>query len=446
MKKLFAALAACVAVLGMGAAAASADSITWGVNDDAGKYEKGVGLFWSTLLSVGMTSDTVTLRWDETSASGFEGSEADFVAPSLAAAQAAGVKVTFDVYPRHSAALSDPANAAKFAAWVKGLAQSYPSVTEFVVMNECNTSLFTSPQYDGGQNVSAARCGAFLAAAYDQLKSVNPGIFVWGLGLSPRGNPVPTDGSSPRATNPIDWLAFLGQWYHQSGRAAPLMDGVDIHPYPIPQSLPFETGYNDPTAFSVTNLSRVYSAFYTAFNGTGQKTVGPGRLPVSLNEVGIQTTPTPAVAGQYTGSENAADQGVDGTTGTEAYQAAWYTKLVDFALCDADITKVNIFKLIDESVLEGWQSGLFFQGYVAKASAAAFKAEVTKTAGKCPTGAASYFTPSGSTTSTKGKPTTPPGQSTGKTKGKPTTPPGQSTGKTKGKPTTPPGKEKGKKK
>lgn len=407
MKKLFAALAACVVVLGLGASTASADNITWGVNDDAGKYEKGVGLFWSSLLGVGMTSDTVTLRWDETTASGFDGSEADFLAPSLAAAQAAGVKVTFDVYPRHSAALSDPANAAKFAAWVKGLAQSYPFVTEFVVMNECNTSLFTNPQYDGGQNVSAPRCGAFLAAAYDELKSVNPGIFVWGLGLSPRGNPVPTDGSSPRATNPIDWLTFLGQWYRASGRSAPLMDGVDIHPYPIPQSLPFETGYNDPTAFSVTNLPRVYQAFFTAFNGTGQKTVGPGRLPVSLNEVGIQTTPSAAVAGQYTGSENAADQGVDGTTGTEAYQATWYTKLVDFALCDADISKVNIFKLVDESALEGWQSGLFYQGYVAKASAAAFKAEVVKTAGKCPTGSASYFAPSGSGTSAvkpKGKP------------------------------------------
>ena len=426
MKKFLAALAAGVAVLGLGAATASADNITWGVNDDAGKYEKGVGAFWSTLLGVGMTSDTITLRWDETSASGFEGSEADFVAPSLAAAQAAGVKVTFDVYPRHSTALADPANAAKFATWVAALAQAYPYVKEYVVMNESSTSLFTNPQYANGQNVSAAECGAFLAAAYDALKSVDPGIFVWGLGLSPRGNPVPTDGSSPRATNPVDWLNFLGKWYRGSGRTSPLMDGLDVHPYPIPQNLPFETGYGDPTSFSVTNLPRVYQAFYSAFSGTGQKTVGPGRLPVSLNEVGIQTMPSPAVAGQYTGSENSADQGVDATTGTEAYQAIWYTKLIDFALCDADVTKVNIFKLVDESALEGWQSGLFYQGYVAKASAAAFKAEVAKTAGKCPTGAAAYFAP------------TAPGQSTGKTK--PPTSPGQSTGKTKP-PAAPAGKK-----
>ena len=49
------------------------------------------------------------------------------------------------------------------------MAKSYPYVKEFVVMNECNTSLFTNPQYAGGKNVSAPECGAFLAAAYDAL-------------------------------------------------------------------------------------------------------------------------------------------------------------------------------------------------------------------------------------------------------------------------------------
>jgi len=397
LKKILAASAVFMAILCFGAARASANNIVWGVNDDAGKYEKGVGPFWSTLRGVGMTSNTVTLRWDETSASGFDGVDQAFVAPSLAAAQAAGVSVTFDVYPRHSAALSDPSNAGRFAAWVRQLAQMYPYVKEYVVMNECNTSLFTNPQYAGGANVSAPECGAFLAAAYDALKSVDPSIFVWGLGLSPRGNPVPTDGSSPRATNPIDWLGFLGQWYRQSGRSAPLMDGLDVHPYPIPQNLPFETGYADPTAFSVTNLPRVYQAFYTAFSGTAQPTVGPGRLPVSLNEVGIQTVPSAAVAGAYTDAENSSGQGVDATTGTEAYQAAWYTKLIDFSLCDADIAKVNIFKLVDEVSLAGWQSGLFYQGYVPKQSAADFKSELARTGNRCPSGSAAYWSPAGTT-------------------------------------------------
>jgi hypothetical protein len=360
-----------------------------------------------------MSSNTMTLRWDETSTNGFVGTEADFVSPALAAAQLAGVNITFDVYPRHSAALADPGNAARFAAWVAGLAVAYPYVKEYVVMNECNTSLFANPQYAGGRNVSASRCGSFLAAGYDALKAVDKSIFVWGLGLSPRGNPVPTNGQDTRATDPMDWLTFLGQWYRQSGRSAPLMDGLDIHPYPIPQNLPFEAGYQDPSSFSVTNVDRVYNAFYWAFKGTAQPTVGPGRLPVSLNEVGIQTTPSTAVSAQYTGSENATTQGVAGLTATETYQADWYRKLIDFTLCDADITKVNIFKLVDESDLAGWQSGLFYQGYIPKASATVFKAEVDKTAGKCQTGAAKYFTPSA-------KPVTPGAKPAAKAVPKPT--------------------------
>ena len=390
MQRAVAALAAALAALGIAAAAASADSIVWGVNDDAGKYQQGAGPFWTTLRSVGMTSDTMTLHWDETTADGFEGEEASLVAPALDAAAAAAVNVTFDVYPRHSSALASPVNASRFATWVAGLAQAYPQVREFVVMNECNTSLFANPQYVAGKNVSAARCGGFLAAAYDALKAVDPTIFVWGLGLSPRGNPVPIDKSSPRATNPVDWLRFLGTWYRASGRAKPLMDGLDLHPYPIPQSLSFESGYPGRTSFSVTNLPRAYQAFYDAFNGTRQPTVGPGRLPVSLNEVGIQTTPNPAVASAYNGFENG--EGV-AETGSEAYQAEWYRKLVDFSLCDADVTRVNIFKLVDETSLQGWQSGLFFAGFVPKLSAAAFTDELTATAGLCPTGDAAYFVP-----------------------------------------------------
>jgi len=390
MTRLLVSLLLSTAALGLGAATASADDIVWGVNDDAGKYQVGDGTFWTTLHGVGMTSDTMTVRWDETTASGFDGNDEQLLGPALDAATAAGVNVTFAVYPRHSSALSAPVNASRFAAWLSKLAQTYPQVRDYAVMNECNTSLFVNPQYVIGKNVSAARCGIFLAAAYDALKAVDPTLVVWGLGLSPRGNPVPTDGSSPRATDPVDWLGFLGQWYRHSGRSLPLMDGLDVHPYPIPQRIPFETGYSSPTAFSVTNLPRAYQALYTAFRGTPQPTVGPGRLPVSLNEVGIQTVPPPALASSYTGFENGA--GV-AATGTEAYQANWYRKLVDFALCDADVKKVDIFKLVDETALEGWQSGLFYVGYVPKLSSTMFAAELARTAGTCPTGDAAYFVP-----------------------------------------------------
>jgi len=259
-------------------------------------------------------------------------------------------------------------------------------------MNECNQDLFVNPQSKHGRNLSAARCGAFLAAGYDALKKVSPGNFVWGLGLSPRGN-RPDKHDRP-STDPIDWLGFLGNWYRSSGRKLPLMDGLDLHPYPIPQSLPFATGYQNPRSFSVANLPRVYAAFYRAFNGTAQPTVGLlGRLPVQLNEVGIQTSS----AGRpgYTGVETAAGAlgGLRPPYDTERYQAKWYMQLVDFAECDADVHSVNLFKLIDETSRAGWQSGLYYAGWVPKRSAGAVKNEIDRVDGQCPNGRPSYWAP-----------------------------------------------------
>jgi hypothetical protein len=394
MQMLVAALAALVTALVLGASQARADDVSWGVNDNAGLYEGGGDRFWSTMDRLGLTTNTITLRWDETVKGGLSPSDAENLPPALDAADAAGVTVEFDVYPRHAGELADPRGPRRFAAFLTTLARTYPDVTQYVVMNECNQDLFVNPQSRRGRNLSAARCGAFLAAGYDALKKVSSDNFVWGLGLSPRGN-RPSKRDHP-STDPIDWLGFLGHWYRTSGRKRPLMDGLDLHPYPIPQSLPFATGYQNPRSFSVANLPRVYAAFFRAFDGTAQATVGLlGRLPVQLNEVGIQTSS--AHRAGYTGVETAANAlgGLRPPYDTERYQARWYTQLVDFAECDADIHSVNLFKLIDESSRAGWQSGLYYTGWIPKRSAAAVKNEIAYVDGVCPSGRPSYWAPLG---------------------------------------------------
>src|SRR5262249_17053792 len=150
---------------------------------------------------------------DETAAGGLAPTDAADLPKALAAAKTAGVAIEFDVYPRHARELSDPNGPKRFAAFLRTLATTYPDVTHYLVSNECNQDLFGNPQSSRGRNVSAARCGPFLAAGYDALKAVSPGIFVWGLGLSPRGNaPSKKQASSP-STDPIDWLGYLGKWY-----------------------------------------------------------------------------------------------------------------------------------------------------------------------------------------------------------------------------------------
>jgi hypothetical protein len=392
MHRLVAALAVLVLALALGASRASADGVSWGVNDNTGLYEAGGDTFWSTMDNLGLTTNTITLRWDETLPGGLSPADAGDLPSALMAAALAGVTIEFDVYPRHAGELADPHGPKRFAAFLTSLSRAYPEVTQYVVMNECNQDLFVNPQSKHGRNLSAARCGAFLAAGYDALKKVSPDNFVWGLGLSPRGN-RPDKHDHP-STDPIDWLGLLGTWYRASGRKLPLMDGLDLHPYPIPQSLPFATGYQNPRSFSVANLPRVYAAFYRAFSGTAQATVGLlGRLPVQLNEVGIQTTS----AGHpgYTGVETAAGAlgGLRPPYDTERYQAKWYMQLVDFAECDADVQSVNLFKLIDETSRAGWQSGLYYAGWVPKRSAGAVKNEIERVDGRCPTGRPQYWAP-----------------------------------------------------
>ena len=105
------------------------------------------------------------------------------------------------------------------------------------------------------------------------------------------------------------------------------MNGLDFHPYPIPQSLPIAIGYRNANDASIANLARIYQAFYNGFAGSTQRTIGKqpgGGLPVSLNEMGIQTDEV-GVPG-YSGVEVSATGagGVDGKTATQAYQAAYY--------------------------------------------------------------------------------------------------------------------------
>jgi hypothetical protein len=374
-----------------------------GVNDDAGKYEAGTSWFYPTMAVSGLRVNAITLRWDEYSPTAI--ADQPLIEQAIDRAAASGVSVELAIYPLHSQAFTNGARCRpsanpeacgstariqQFAAWAATVADTFPTVREYVVMNECNQPLFVNPQWDtSGQNQSAAICGRALAAAYDALKGVSPGIQVWGVGLSPRGNDRPAAASNS-STTPVTFLGALGKWFRafalKTGRTAPLMDGFDFHPYPVPQSLPFAIGYGDVRSASVSNLPRVYQAFYEAFNGTPQRTIGKqkgGGLPVSLSETGVQTGTLGRFG--YTGSEVSATSagGVLGRYATEDYQATWYRQMLDLVACDPNVSVVNIFHLVDEVNLAGWQSGLYYADETPKRSAAVVRDWLARTGGGC---------------------------------------------------------------
>ena len=410
MNKLWVALAAAGAALIVAGTATA--NLSVGVNDDAAKDPTVAPWFYSTMQSVGLKIDTLTVLWDETAPADIPAAEA--VDTAIANAEADGVTIELDLYPAHSMALtggkrcvpsSDPescgdtARIQQFAAWAASVAQRFPDVTQFVVMNECNQPRFVNPQWDrAGTNQSAEICGRALAAAYDAIKASSPGDFVWGVGLSPRGNDSP-QATSNSSTKPVTFLGALGTWFRsfvqKTHRTRGIMDGFDYHPYPVPQTQPFTRGYADAKEASVTNLPRIYQAFYNAFNGTPQRTIGQqvgGGLKLSLNETGIQTSSSGRSG--YTGVEVSATSagGVTGSFATPDYQAGWYRAMLNLLACDPNVAFVNIFHLIDEQSLAGWQSGLYYDDETPKKSAQIVRSWVAATGGTC-TGIVHPWTP-----------------------------------------------------
>ncbi len=404
MRKLVAALVFLAVVVPCSASA----TLIVGINDDA-RYETTVPTFFMpTMQADGLKTNALTMRWDDTQPSSVDPDLSGYIGSVITAAQSAGVTVELDLYPLHSQAFTggkkcapsanplscgDPTKIAQFAAWVTAVARTFPTVHQFIVMNECNQPLFVNPQWGTtGLNQSAAICGRALAAAYDALKSVSPANFVWGVGLSPRGNDAP-NAASNSSTTPVKFLGYLGAWFKSfaavTHRKAPLMDGLDFHPYPVPQSLAFATGYANVRDASISNLSRIYQAFYNGFVGTPQRTIGQqkgGGLPVSLNEMGIQTDA--GTRPGYVGTEVSANAagGMVGSYATEAYQATYYKQMLTLLSCDPNIRVINLFRLVDEPNLAGWQSGLYWVGTtgpIAKQSAGVVAGWLTRTGGKC---------------------------------------------------------------
>ena len=199
---------ACLVCDARACTATAAADLRVGVNDDAGKYESGASWFYpddgvdrparerdhAALGRVRADRDRRPSTHDRAGDRARAGERRHGRARHLSAALAG-------VHERRRAARRRRTR--RRAATRRGssssprgrrrVARTFPSVREFIVMNECNQPLFVNPQWDtAGQNQSAAICGRALAAAYDALKGVERREFVWGIGLSPRGNDKPS--------------------------------------------------------------------------------------------------------------------------------------------------------------------------------------------------------------------------------------------------------------
>lgn len=268
--------------------------------------------------SAGLRAIRVDVPW----APGASQPVADALAPYQSAARAAvltGIRLIVDVVPAQAPA--DDAARAELASFAAGLATALPTVKDFVVGSEPNRD--EQPQaYE-----------ALLAAVYDALKSVDPGITVLGGALGPVGQDA------------LGFLQAMGAAYRASGRTQPIMDELDLHVYGASSVQP-------PVAV-LPSYAKLARALGKAFDGTAQT---GSSLPIVYDQYGVQTQPPPAKSGLYTdaGSPLAADA-VD-----EATQGADYAQALAIAFCQPDVVGFLFFHTVDDADLAGWQSGLFY--------------------------------------------------------------------------------------
>jgi hypothetical protein len=88
-----------------------------------------------------------------------------------------------------------------------------------------------------------------------------------------------------------------------------------------------------------------------------------------VDEAGYQAQVRSDKAGYYSGTENV--KLLD-----DATQGKYYAQLISMVSCDPNIALLNLFHLVDERLLAGWQSGLELVDGTPRASYATVKAAV----------------------------------------------------------------------
>src|SRR2546429_280309 len=213
------------------ALAGGASSTTFGVADDAGKYaDDGGASFFNMLTDLGMTENRIAVFWDPANPTTIV--DQAFLDRAIPQAMRRGLEVVFAIYPLKARALVDTPNGVQFfAQYAARVAQRYPYVRKIICLNEGNQPRFHQPQFDdAGNGISGYVQEQAMAACYDALKAVDPGIDVIAFGLSPRGNDD-FDAVSNVSHSPIRFLKEVGDAYRASGRTTPIAETTQASYY-----------------------------------------------------------------------------------------------------------------------------------------------------------------------------------------------------------------------
>jgi hypothetical protein len=309
-----------------------------GAVDDAAKWSPTPGRIMSETHDSGFDAVVLTAVWKQ-------GAQAETDLPPLRkaarAAAAHNVEPLIDIYQQSADTPSTPDGRTAFAQYAAALVRALPSVHQVMIGNEPNLNLFWMPQFGtDGSDTAAADYEALLATTYDALKAVNPSLTVIGGNLSPHGGDV-ADTSRP-THSPTKFIEDMGAAYQASGRKQPLMDEFSIHVYGESPRIPPTLAHPNTTSIGIADYAKLRALLQSAFGGS---------LPIVYGEYGVETTVPADKQKLYSGRE------VVPTVDAQV-QAHYYRQAVEMARKQSDVRGLFIFKVFDETRLEGLQSGV----------------------------------------------------------------------------------------
>jgi hypothetical protein len=150
------------------------------------------------------------------------------------------------------------------------------------------------------------------------------------------------------------------------------MDALSIHVYGESSRIPPTFRHPHTTTIGIADYPKLVALLRAAFDGTAQ----PGSsLPIAYGEYGVETTIPTAKAHLYTGREVV-------STVSEQIQERYYLEAIRAAQRQPNVHMLFLFHVVDETPLEGLQSGTRYADGSPKASEAAVQSALDRVSGR----------------------------------------------------------------
>ena len=271
-----------------------------------------------------------------------------------------GIRVVTTVMPFGSRDTPlTPKARTQFARFAAHLVKNVPTIREYIVGNEPNLNRYWLPQFGPkGEDVAAPAYVQLLARTYDLMKAADPGVFIIGGSVSPRG--IDRPGTGRDTHSPTAFITDMGIAYRAMHRQKPIMDGFSFHPYGESSSTPPTLTHSNGTALGLGDYDKLVFLLGRAFDGTAQK---GSKLPIVYDEYGVDSQIPASKRSFYGGREPATTKPV-----SEGVQAAYYKEALQMAACQPTVRGFLIFHVTDETDYNRWQSGVYYADGTPKAS------------------------------------------------------------------------------